>query len=314
MLVMQVAWADIPPVSANTPQKAVLVTGASSGIGLKITEVLAAKGYVVYAGARKEEDLLALNKIANVQSIRLDVTKQEDIDNAVNTISKAGRGLYGLVNNAGVASFAPMTELDEKDFDFLMNVNMYGPYRMTKAFSPLIVESKGRIIMIGSLFGVMAMPNLGSYAMSKHAIEAFADTLAAEMFFSGVKVVVVEPGSYKSQIYKNMYKRVSDENSNANKRIPDWQKAFLEKGDGQQDSYQPPDKVAEAVFTALSAKSPHHRYMVVPEPEQAKGAIAAAIKTAVQLNEGYEQPLDRAELIKMLDDEMDNKKSFHLKK
>ena len=83
-------------------QKAVLVTGASTGIGRKITELLAARGVFVYAGARKEKDLEELDAIENVQSIRLDVTIQEDIDAAVETVTKEGRGLYGLVNNAGV--------------------------------------------------------------------------------------------------------------------------------------------------------------------------------------------------------------------
>src|SRR5579859_4752848 len=96
--------------STATP-KAVLVTGASTGIGRKITEHLAADGYFVYAGARKDADLTALGAIKNVQAIRLDVTSTEDIDSAVATVIKAGRGLYGLVNNAGVGvsgSFAEM--------------------------------------------------------------------------------------------------------------------------------------------------------------------------------------------------------------
>ncbi len=93
--------------TAAEPTRAVLVTGASTGIGRNVTEKLAAAGYFVYAGARKDADLAALNAIKNVQAIRLDVTRQEDVDAAVATITKAGRGLYGLVNNAGVASPGP---------------------------------------------------------------------------------------------------------------------------------------------------------------------------------------------------------------
>jgi NADP-dependent 3-hydroxy acid dehydrogenase YdfG len=93
--------ADTP---AATPQKAVLVTGASTGIGRKITERLAADGHFVYAGARKEADLKELGAIKNVQAVRLDVTDSKDISAAVEIITKAGRGLYGLVNNAGVIS------------------------------------------------------------------------------------------------------------------------------------------------------------------------------------------------------------------
>src|SRR5215216_2079808 len=90
--------------SQSTPQKAVLVTGASTGIGHKITERLAAAGYFVYATARKDADLEALGRIKNVQAVRLDVTSATDIAAAVNVVTKAGRGLYGLVNNAGIGT------------------------------------------------------------------------------------------------------------------------------------------------------------------------------------------------------------------
>src|SRR5215472_11675156 len=91
--------------------KAVLVTGASSGIGRKITERLAANGYFVYATARKEEDLKALGAIRNVQSLRLDVTHPADIAAVVESVTKAGRGLYGLVNNPGVVTFGTIADM-----------------------------------------------------------------------------------------------------------------------------------------------------------------------------------------------------------
>ncbi len=169
-------------------QKAILVTGASSGIGLKITEFLSSAGHFVYAGARKEKDLAALNEMPNVQSIRLDVTIQSDIDAAVKTITEEGRGLYGLVNNAGVAIVGPLMEVDEDDFHFQMNVNVYGPVRITKAFGPLIVESKGRITTIGSIAGTLSSGYLGPYSMTKHAMEAFTDALP-----SGAVVRVIYP-------------------------------------------------------------------------------------------------------------------------
>ena len=99
-----------PSVPA-TEQKAVLVTGASSGIGRKITERLAADGYFVYATARKEEDLKALGEIKNVQPVRLDVTHPAEIEAAVESVTKAGHGLYGLVNNAGVATEGTIAEM-----------------------------------------------------------------------------------------------------------------------------------------------------------------------------------------------------------
>src|SRR6187551_722788 len=166
---------------AVPPVKAVLVTGASTGIGRNLTEHLAAAGYFVYAGARKDADLAALNAIKNVQAIRLDVTRQQDIEAAVATITKAGRGLYGLVNNAGVASVGPLATMSMEEIDLTMQVNVYGPVRMSRAFLPLLLASKGRNTTIGSISGILAAKDLNAYAMSKHAVEAFTDSLAAEL-------------------------------------------------------------------------------------------------------------------------------------
>jgi len=131
--------------TAPAPQKAVLVTGASTGIGRKITERLAADGYFVYAGARKDKDLADLNAIKNVQGVRLDVTKPGDIAAAVDTVTKGGRGLYGLVNNAGVAVAGPLMQTEESDVHFLMDINTFGVFRVTRAFMPLIQKEKGRV-------------------------------------------------------------------------------------------------------------------------------------------------------------------------
>jgi NADP-dependent 3-hydroxy acid dehydrogenase YdfG len=118
LMAAPVAFAGSTATTAPEPvaQRAVLVTGASTGIGRKITERLAAEGWFVYAGARKDKDLAELDAIENVQSVRLDVTSAADIAAAVETITKAGRGLYGIVNNAGVAIRAPLVETKEEDF------------------------------------------------------------------------------------------------------------------------------------------------------------------------------------------------------
>src|SRR6186713_992701 len=265
--------------------KAVLVTGASTGIGRKVTEHLAAKGYFVYAGARKQADLDALGAIKNVRAVKLDVTKQEDIDAAVATITKEGRGLYALVNNAGIATLGSTADTTMEEFDLLMDVNVYGPYRMTKAFTPLIAANKGRITNIGSLSGVLASKDLSAYAMSKHAIEAFTDSLASQLAPLGVTVNVVEPGNYDSDIGKSATKRTGKEN-----RFTDRSK------------YKKPDEVAAAVELALFDATPKRRYMVVPEQREAEITIRKQIEQLVQLNEGQLYTYDREALIKMLDE------------
>jgi len=270
---------------STTAPKAVLVTGASTGIGRKITERLAVDGYFVYAGARKDADLKALGAIKNVQAIRLDVTSTEDIDNAVATVTKAGRGLYGLVNNAGVASRGSFAEMRPEEFELMMAVNVYGPYRVTKAFAPLIVAQKGRITNIGSIGGILASRDLGAYVMTKHAIEAYTDSLAAQLTETGVQVSVIEPGSYASQWERNAAKRLGLE------------PLYVESSKGKE-----PDEVADAVERALSELHPKRRYLVVPDQEEAEITIRKQIEQLVQLNEGQRYTYDRNTLVKMLDE------------
>jgi NAD(P)-dependent dehydrogenase (short-subunit alcohol dehydrogenase family) len=286
--------------------KAVLVTGASSGIGRKITEVLAARGYFVYAGARKEQDLLELDAMENVQSIRLDVTIQEEIDAAVETVRGAGRGLYGLVNNAGVAVIAPLIEVEEDDLDFQMDVNVYGPYRITKAFSPLIIESEGRITTIGSISGILSGAFSGPYSMSKHAVEAYTDALAAEMALLDVQVSVVEPGNYQSRIGVNLRQRMEDNSQDFEGSLFAEQLQGFMNSPADRSQFKEPDEVAEAVLHALFDEDPKIRYMVVPNQQEAEITIRQAIAELVQLNERHAYTYDRESLISMLDEALAN--------
>lgn len=283
-------------------QKAVLVTGASSGLGRVMAETMAASGYFVYAGARKDNDLAELSAIENIQGVRLDVNKQDQIDAAVKTITKAGRGLYGLVNNAGVAVVQPLIEIEEQDFDFQMNVNVYGPYRVTRAFAPLIIESKGRISIIGSISGTLAPATWGPYSMTKFAMEAYADALADEMKSFGVHVSLIEPGAYRSSIGKSALARMDERNQSADDsqlkaamiESVNWLKRFE---DGQGD----PAEVAAAVMKALFDDNPKPRYLTVPTQEQAFWTINRAIERMVEQNHDHKYSYDREDLIEMLD-------------
>jgi len=283
-------------------QKAVLITGASSGLGRVMAEAMAAKGYFVYAGARKDADLAELDAIENIQAVKLDVNRQDQIDAAVKTIREAGRGLYGLVNNAGVVVVSPLIDIDEEDFHFQMNVNIYGVYRVTKAFAPLIIESKGRISVIGSISGTLSDATWGPYSMTKHAMEAFADALADEMKQFGVSVSLIEPGAYRSSIGKSALDRMEKQNQSAadspfeeqmNESI-NWLSHF-EKDAGD------PTEVAEVVMKSLFDDHPKPRYMVVPTQEQAYWTINRAIERMVEQNSDHKFSYDRAELIEMLD-------------
>ena len=281
--------------SAESPApKAVLVTGASTGIGRKITEKLTADGYFVYAGARKPEDLKALGAMKNVQAVRLDVTHPEDIAAALETITKAGRGLYGLVNNAGIATVGSIADMTFEEYELVMDVNAAGSVRMIRAFEPLVIEQKGRIVNIGSISGILGLPNLAAYEMSKHAVEALTDSLAGQLSEVGVRVSVVEPGNYNSDIGKSALARMGADSAAARAT------GFAAHAD--RSRYKDPDEVAAAVEQALFEQEPKRRYLVVPNQEEAEITIRKQIEQLVQLNEGQPYTYDRMALVKMLDD------------
>jgi NAD(P)-dependent dehydrogenase (short-subunit alcohol dehydrogenase family) len=288
--------------SAGAGQQAVLVTGASSGIGRKITETLAAQGTFVYAGARKTEDLAALNAIRNVQAVKLDVTVPADIAAAVETVRGGGRGLYGVVNNAGIAVLAPLIDVEETELASIFDVNVFGPYRITKAFAPLLIESRGRVVTISSISGILSGAFFGPYSMSKHAIEAYGDALSVEMARFGVRSSLIEPGNYRSEIGRNTTAQAEA----ALKRLTgtpfEQQARNMVAAMGNYDNYPEPDDVAAAALHALFDPNPKMRYMVVPAARQAEVTIRKAIDELVQLNQGHRFSYDRDTLVKMLDE------------
>jgi len=288
-------------------QKAVLITGATTGIGRVTAEQLAAAGFFVYAGARKDADLDELNKIDNMMAVRIDVTKQEQIDAAVKLIKEQGRGLWGLVNNAGVNVVAPMIEAKESDFDFLFDVNVFGVFRVTKAFAPMIIESKGRIVNISSISGVLSGGGYGMYAGSKHALEAMTDALADELSDFGVHVSAVNPGNFASEIGLTRCKRLLEDKSaddwglfedRRQEMLSDCKKRL---DAGVKNEGTPPDAVARAVEQALFGENPRDRYLVVPRQVEAGWTIAKAIEEMLALNVGHEYSYTRDEIFQLID-------------
>ena len=294
-----------PAIAEDAAKRAVLVTGASSGSGRIIAETLASRGYHVYAGARKQADLDALNAIDNIEAIRLDVTVQSEIDAAVEKVRKNGTGLYGLVNNAGVAVLGPLVEIPESDVEFVMNVNVFGPYRVTKAFAPLLIESGGRVTTIGSISGILSGTFYGPYSMSKHAMEAYTDSLAREMDKFGVKVSIIEPGGFNSKIGPTTYKRMMENGFSFEDSLyrEEWEDNWLLEDEGKYDANNSvPEEIAAAVVDLLESEDPKVRYMIVGTRESAEMTVRKAMEEMVQLNEGHAHSLDRDELVAMLDE------------
>lgn len=294
-------------LASDNEQKAVLITGASTGIGRAAAEQLAASGYFVYAGARKDVDMAELDKIENVKAVRIDVTRQEQIDAAVKLIEQEGRGLWGLVNNAGVNVVAPLIEVEESDFDFLFNVNVYGVYRVTKAFAPLIIESKGRIVNISSISGVLSGGGYGIYSASKHAVEAMTDALAGELEAFGVFVTAVNPGNFASEIGLTRCKRLlADTDADDWGLFEDRRQGMIDDckerlGAGVEDEGTSPVAVAKTIEQALFEENPRDRYLIVPRQVEAGWTISRSVEELLIFNVGHEHSYTRDELVELID-------------
>ena len=281
--------------------KAVLVTGASSGIGEKITETLANNGFYVYATARKDEDLERLDAMENVSSVRLDVTIPEQVNAAAAFVESQGRGLWGVVNNAGVAFYGPLSDGPESELMLTFDINVYGPYRVNRAFLPMLIASGGRTTTISSISAFIP-GNSGSYSMSKAAVEGYTDTLANELEPKGVHVSAVEPGAFKSEIVDKLKARAFELAESGEMELDEDTRKALEESAANRQTMKEPTEVAEAVLTLMTTDNPKRRYMVTPNAEQADITIRSAMQRMLELNEDQPYEYDREGLIKMLDE------------
>jgi NAD(P)-dependent dehydrogenase (short-subunit alcohol dehydrogenase family) len=282
--------------------RAILVTGASSGLGRAIAERLAKEGFFVYAGARQAADLAELSAIPNMRGIRLDVTSTPEVDSALALITREGRGLYGVVNNAGIVTGGALISTSDDDLRRMLDVNVMGSVRVTRAAAPLLMAARGRVVTISSLSGIVSQPMLGVYSMTKHATEAFGDALGAEMAPLGVTSSLIEPGNYRSEIGANAMPALQAAAERA-KGTP-FERAMQNfvRSMGTFATNPPPDSVAAAALDAFTSPSPKPRYLVVPEASQQLLTVRRAIEELVQLNAGSTCRYDREQLVKLLDE------------
>jgi NAD(P)-dependent dehydrogenase (short-subunit alcohol dehydrogenase family) len=249
---------------------AVLVTGASTGIGKTCALHFGWLGFQVFAGVRKPEDGDALKKEANgnIIPVILDVTNAASIAAAYNQISEivGEKGLVGLINNAGVAVFGPIEFLELDELRRQMEINVIGLVAVTQKFLPLIRQARGRIVNIGSISGKNALPLLAPYAASKFAVEAITDALRMELMPWNIKVSVIEPGAVKTPIWQKAQQESSayleklppEGHARYGKLITAMQKITR----GMDKNAMPASEVVEAVDHALTAKNPKTRYPV----------------------------------------------------
>ncbi|NKI34166.1 SDR family NAD(P)-dependent oxidoreductase [Wenzhouxiangella sp. XN79A] len=300
LAVLALPWFPSSGLADDRGQKSVLVTGASTGIGRHLAEALAEAGHHVYAGARKQEDLDALNAIENITAVRLDVTKPDEIDAVVALIEERGTGLYALVNNAGIGDGGPVVDTPVEVQTLVYDVNVEGVYRVTRAFAPLVMASNGRIATTGSIAGTLSWPGGSAYSGSKHWIEAFTDALAGEMAPHGVSVSVIQPGNYQTRIRRNSVQRRQARVVAEGGVITPEMREEYERTEARELSYKLPDEVTAAFMHALFDDEPLRRYMVVPSADEQAMTIRTKIEQLVQLNQWGPYSYSADELAAML--------------
>jgi NAD(P)-dependent dehydrogenase (short-subunit alcohol dehydrogenase family) len=251
---------------------AVLVTGASSGIGRATALELDRRGFRVYAGIRKKRDADSLRKEGSEQltPVRIDVAKPRSIAAAKRSVArKAGaQGLAGLVNNAGIGSGGPIEHIPIDDFRKVIDVNLLGQVAITQAFLPLLRkgDQPGRVVFITSIGGRVAYPFMSPYHASKFGLEAVADSLRRELLPWGIKVIVIEPGSIATEIWEKGTREAEEiraaMSATAKRQYGQALDGFV---DGIKDTGErgiPPDRVARVVHRALTRRFPDTRYRV----------------------------------------------------
>jgi len=256
--------------------RSVLVTGASTGIGRAAALRLDAAGWKVFAGVRRQEDAEALRDAGSERLVPLilDVTDATQIGAAAARIeAEPEAGLDGLVNNAGVAIPGPLETLPVDEFRRQIEVNLTGHVAVTQALLPAIRGARGRVVFISSIGGRVALPLTGAYHAAKFGIEAVGDVFRQELRPWGIAVSIVEPGSIDTPIWERG-ERTADETATPRREalygrpIERYRKVIRDTA----ERGIAPEKAAEAIEHALSAKRPRARYLVGREARLAARA------------------------------------------
>jgi NAD(P)-dependent dehydrogenase (short-subunit alcohol dehydrogenase family) len=248
--------------------KITLVTGVTSGIGREIAQLLAERGARVFGTARNPQ---SASPIPGVEIVRMEVTDDASVNEAVQSIVRKAGPIQYLVNNAGYSFMGALEESSVAEARQQFETNLFGVLRLTNAVLPGMRQAgDGRIVNISSMLGLLPAPYWGIYAASKHAVEGYTETLDHEIRRLGVRAVLVEPFYTNTKIRENtkFAKITLEVYAEERKRVIAAALQRIERGDD-------PRMVAEAVWKALTAKSPRLRYPV------GKGVAASRLRRFV---------------------------------
>ena len=253
----------------------VLITGASTGIGYATALYLDKIGFKVFAGVRKESDKQKLqqNSSANLTPIILDVCDMQSITSTFETVSnQLGDDTFSLVNNAGLSLNGPLELLSFADIRKLLDVNVYGLLSVTKAFLPLIRESKGRLVNISSGHGLLAIPDKSVYAASKFAVQAISDSLRIELKPFEVSVSNVVVGKVNTSVLGKIESDRKKMLENTNPKVVAKYLPLIEYFDKEVKDIPGIEaiEIAKTISDAVSSSKPKAQYIIGPGAKKMK--------------------------------------------
>jgi hypothetical protein len=245
------------------PQKTVLITGCSSGVGRATAEAFLEDDWAVYATARNPADIERLGEREDCDINTLDVTDPEDVDRVVSRMMERDGRIDALVNNAGYGQHGPLEDVTDDLLHRQFDVNVYGPHRLTRAVLPHMREAgDGTVVNVSSVAGRVAAPGMGAYAGSKHALEGMSDALRAEVEPFGVDVVVVQPGPVETAFRERIDGELAaGPRTEAYESVYEFQEDASLVGGGGPFAI-PPEEVAETILEAAVSPGPEPRYAV----------------------------------------------------
>lgn len=243
-------------------ERAVLTTGANSGIGLATVLQLARRGFRSIGSVRSEEKAETVQKAAadagvEVETVLMDVNDPEQCERAL-----SGLALYGLVNNAGYGVIGAIEDVEDDEAHALFETMVHAPMRLARLALPhMRTAGAGRIVNVSSIAGRTSSPFAGHYTGAKHALEALSDALRMEVAGAGVKVVLVEPGGFKTGIWEEFERDIARREASGSRYLDAYRRSLQ-----GQKLIEPimgnPEACAKVIASAMTTRMPRARYLV----------------------------------------------------
>lgn len=246
---------------------AVLVTGCDSGFGKDISLRLSAKGIRVFSCCLTQDGVNALKNRGRIIPFQMDVTKNSAVETGIQFVEKELKkrelNLWAVINNAGIMRIGEIDVIPFKDYELMVQVNLMGVIRITRACLPLLRKSKGRIINIASVVGIMATPTTAVYSATKFAVEGLSDALRRELSPWGIKVIKIEPSIMKTPLWSHTLTKQPSMDS----KFEDlYGKEYFKKRQAQTkqlfDFGDNPIKIIDAMEHCVTCRYPEVNYVV----------------------------------------------------